>query len=171
MQEVDVLEVSICSSYGNVQNEVEILIKWGILVASLAPRIMQSTVVDNRLPKVSAIPHVIVLRLKIDEENLQQPVVDVSEKVLLTPLQAICSETVAVVCAPHVVFSLGPPKGIGRSNRSPVERRANTVSSIWESCARIASAFCNVNFSICWPVAIHAILGHHPEIFLAEYKW
>ncbi len=162
-KEVNVREVAICAADRNFQNQVEILIKGGVSLPSLAPGIMQSTMVDNRGPKVSAIPHAIVLRLKVDEENLQQPIVNICEQVLLTPFQAVCLQAFAVVGTPNVVFALGRPE---RRNWSPVKRRANTVSSVWKGSSRVTSAFRNVDFPTCGPRSVNAVLGHHPMTLL-----
>ena len=165
-KEVNVREVAICAADRNVQNQIEILIKGGVSLPSLAPGIMQSTMVDNRGPKVSAIPHAIVLRLKVDEENLQQPIINICEQVLLTPFQAVCPEAFAVVGTPDVVFALGPPERVCCRNWSPVKGRANTVSSVWKGSSRVTSAFRNVDFPTCGPGSVNAVLGHHPMTLL-----
>jgi hypothetical protein len=62
--------------------------------------------VDDGLPKVSVVQHIVVLRLDINKKNLQKSIINICEEVILTPFKAVCLKRLIVIHAPDIMFPL-----------------------------------------------------------------
>ena len=143
---LDLREVAVRAAYSYVEDQVEVLVEGRVVVARLAPGVVQRAVVDDVGPELAPVPHVAVPVAEREEEDLlfalssayyvtrtteqriaqgtthQQPRVDVREDVLVAPLQPEGVERVAVVGPPQVVLAVGLVEGVHGRDGAPVLR-------------------------------------------------
>lgn len=112
-----ILEPTIGTTDGNVEDEVEFLIERRGEVAGLAPRVDQASAVAIGKREIAAGPERLV---EVGVEDLEETSVDVSEEILLAPLHAEGVEGLGEGRVQSVALHVGTPPGIVGGVWSPV---------------------------------------------------
>jgi hypothetical protein len=81
---LSILEPSIGTTDSNVHDEVEFLIEWSLLAAGLGPDILETCSVGVGEWELTTLPEWLI---EVGVEDLEETSVDVSEEILLGPLE------------------------------------------------------------------------------------
>lgn len=194
-----IFEVAVGATNSHVEDQIEVLVEWSIVLTSLRPWIGQSGLVNDGLTKpemmvsikamqatidvdsLSAIPHALGSVVELQEEDLQQPAVNVHEQIPARPFQSIQMEAFRVVRLSNVskacsvakvfhpthplqdVLSRSPPESICSWRWAPVKCRVHSITTIRVVDRAVAFGLSNVDLTRLWPVAIDTVLRHHPN--------
>lgn len=155
-----ILKPTVCTTDGNVEDEVKLLVERRGKVAGLAPRVDQTSPVAIRKREITAGPERLI---EVGVEDLEETSVDVSKKVLLAPLHAKGVEGLRERRVQSIALHIGTPPGIVGSIWSPVESTGDDVVATLSVGVIVAPGFGNVNLARLRPNPISVFDGQHPD--------
>ena len=157
-------EPSVGATDSNVENEVKVLIEWSVAGGGSAvdPRVVEKSIVLRLGGEVTELVKRLLL-LVSDEQNLLDSAVDVEVDVVLSPLHAVGVVAVGVFAAANLLCASRLPVGIGLVGGTPVSSAVVDVAATFAVLGTVATRLHDVNLATPWPVAVHVVLGHHPD--------
>jgi hypothetical protein len=177
LSRLSVCKPSVCTTDGDVQNEVELLVERRDIAAGLAPWILQAGSVAIRERELAVGPEGLV---EVRVHDLEETGVDVGEDVLVAPLYEVSTFEVEerymsthlkakgmiASCVSGVKSDtlnvVTPPTIIGRVG-SEVQSAADNVVASLSVRVVVAAAFHDVNLTRLWPLAIFVVDRQHPD--------
>lgn len=157
-----VWEISILSAHGQVEDEVELLIKRRIHVAARAPRVLQQCAVGGIGRELPALPHAL-LGLERPVRDLLELEIEVGEEVVLGPDEAEGVVVVGEVAATDGLPTRCAPVGIVAGRGTPVDgTTAGIATSRWIADV-VPSRLHDIDLTTARPLAILGVLWHHPD--------
>lgn len=155
-----VCEPTIGTANRDIEDKIEILVKWSAIPTSRAPRVNKFCAVTIADREVAFGPEWLA---EADIHDLKKTSVNVGEDVFFGPLNTESVETGSVCGVKSLALDVVTPVAIIGGVRPPMQGAANNVVTTLRVGVVVAARLCNVDFTRFGPRSIGVVHWQHPD--------